>query len=107
MCVKAYFNDVPAGAVLCKKESNNKVIIHIIKLVVLPAYRKLGLGNLLLSNVVEEAQKTNDVAEIVSAFDPSDVYGDAVKAMLLKIGFTQVQQDASTAVFKKDIINSK
>ncbi|EGF78926.1 hypothetical protein BATDEDRAFT_35586 [Batrachochytrium dendrobatidis JAM81] len=70
-----YFNDVCAGAVLCRKvpalstDTTDKMDVEIVSLLVLPAYTGLGLASMLVKNVVEEATKHPKVGRVFVSID--------------------------------------
>eukprot|EP01129_Flabellula_baltica_P013423 TRINITY_DN6218_c0_g2_i1.p1 TRINITY_DN6218_c0_g2~~TRINITY_DN6218_c0_g2_i1.p1 ORF type:complete len:140 (+),score=25.59 TRINITY_DN6218_c0_g2_i1:142-561(+) len=56
-----YYNDMPIGAISCKKEVNEddgQIYLYIMTIGILEPYRKLGLGTKLLGEILEAA--TND-----------------------------------------------
>ncbi|KAI8918059.1 hypothetical protein BC831DRAFT_483677 [Entophlyctis helioformis] len=67
-----YFNDIPAGAVLCQK-SDDGSSLRVLALAVLPAYQRYGLGKLMLDNVVKEASAPADKA---------DAMGDKIRTVV-------------------------
>nr|KAJ3417921.1 hypothetical protein HK105_000590 [Polyrhizophydium stewartii] len=86
----AYFNDVCAGAVLCKKiAATSKTSVQITTVCVLPAYRRLGLATMLVKNVVDEATEDAKTDRITVTVESGN---HILRGLLEKHGFTVVAE---------------
>eukprot|EP00842_Homolaphlyctis_polyrhiza_P006080 jgi/Hompol1/6473/HPOL_002664-RA len=89
-----YFNDVCAGAVMCKKTTITtttpaRTDLQIVSLVVLPAYRRYGIGSMLVKNVLDETTKDFKLSRVTVCLSKNDADSEAAFALFSKFGFVE------------------
>lgn len=86
----ALFNDVPVGMVCCRLDGDGPdTHVYIMMLGVLPAYRRLGIAQRLLTHITETAApgKSFDGHEITSIYLHVQTGNDVARALYERFGF--------------------